>query len=189
MNMVGTQTPWQPATACSLDGALTGLPEFYSGTGPAIHNGGSDSSFAPTWWPERSSLDLGAFPGAVPCARMHARFVALEWGLSNLVESLELVVSELVTNGVQASARIQQAWVTRHHWAAGMPPVKLWLGSDRRQVLVQVWDGCHELPVRQDAGPEAEGGRGLLLVESFSAVWGSYRPVACSGKVVWAVIA
>jgi hypothetical protein len=34
----------------------------------------------------------------VPCARLHARLVLLEWGLAALSESLELVVSELVTN-------------------------------------------------------------------------------------------
>jgi anti-sigma regulatory factor (Ser/Thr protein kinase) len=173
----------------SMNGAFLDLTEFYSGAGPAIHGGGSDSSFVPTWWPEISTLDLGAFPGAVPCARVHARLIAGEWGLMKLAESLELIVSELVTNGIQASERIHEAWATRKQWTAGRPPVKLWLGSDHRQVLVQVWDGHPELPVRQDAEPEAEGGRGLLLVETLSAQWGSYRPVGCSGKVAWAVMA
>ena len=54
-------------------------------------------------WPYRSFLELGALAGAVPCARLHARLVLLEWGLAALSESLELVVSELVTNGVRAS--------------------------------------------------------------------------------------
>jgi anti-sigma regulatory factor (Ser/Thr protein kinase) len=173
----------------SMDGALFGIPEFDSGAGPAIHGGGTDSSFGHTWWPKRSHLDLGAFPGAVPCARIHARFVVGEWGLPKLAEVLELVVSELVTNGVQAAARIHESWGMGKQRAPGTPSVKLWLGTDYRQVLVQVWDGHHELPVRQDAGPEAEGGRGLLLVETLSTAWGSYRPAGCSGKVVWAVIA
>jgi anti-sigma regulatory factor (Ser/Thr protein kinase) len=171
----------------SIGDTFMGFPEFDSGAGPAIHDGGPHSGPGHTWWPVRSCLDLGALPSAVPCARLHARFVAAEWGLSKLAEDLELVVSELVTNGVRASVQLSAGWAGKR--MAGTSPVRLWLGSDYRQVLVQVWDGHHELPVRQDAGPEAAGGRGLLLVESLSAAWGSYRPVACSGKVVWAVIA
>jgi anti-sigma regulatory factor (Ser/Thr protein kinase) len=175
--------------SASIDGLFEGPPEFDCGAGRAIRVGAPDSSPGPTWWPVHSDLDLGALPSAVPCARIHARLVAAEWGLSKLAENLELVVSELVTNGVHASARIHESRTTGKQQAAGTPPVRLWLGSDYRRVLVQVWDGYHELPVRQDAEPEAESGRGLVLVESLSAAWGSYRPVGCSGKVVWAVIA
>jgi len=49
-------------------------------------------------WPLSTSLPLGALPGATPCARLHARAVLAEWGLHDLAESAELVVSELVTN-------------------------------------------------------------------------------------------
>ena len=37
-------------------------------------------------WPYRSFLELGALAGAVPCARLHARLVLLEWGLAALSE-------------------------------------------------------------------------------------------------------
>jgi hypothetical protein len=33
-------------------------------------------------WPLRTFLELGALPGAVPCARLHARNVLGEWGLT-----------------------------------------------------------------------------------------------------------
>jgi hypothetical protein len=49
-----------------------------------------------------------------------------------------------------------------------------------------VWDGSAEMPARQDAGPDSERGRGLLLVESLSEDWGSYRKA--EGKVVWVLI-
>jgi hypothetical protein len=55
-------------------------------------------------WPLRSSLELGALPTAVPCARLHARHLVWEWGLDGLAESTELLVSELVTNAVKATA-------------------------------------------------------------------------------------
>lgn len=54
--------------------------------------------------------------------------------------------------------------------------------------MVQVWDGNHQAPVVQGTAPDAESGRGLLLVESLSAGWGSYTPEKSSGKVVWAAV-
>jgi hypothetical protein len=56
-------------------------------------------------------------------------------------------------------------------------------------VLVQVWDGNHQMPVRQEPELDAEHGRGLLIVESLSAKFGVYRPEGSSGKVVWAIVA
>ncbi len=54
-------------------------------------------------FPRRSSLLLGALPSAVPCARLHARQVLWEWGLSEVAETAELLLSELVTNALQAA--------------------------------------------------------------------------------------
>jgi hypothetical protein len=45
-------------------------------------------------WPLRTFLELGALPGAVPCARLHTRQVLWEWNLTRLTESVELVVSD-----------------------------------------------------------------------------------------------
>jgi hypothetical protein len=55
-------------------------------------------------------------------------------------------------------------------------------------VFVQVWDGDDREPIQQDADPEAESGRGLLLVETLSEACGVHRPRASSGKVVWAMV-
>jgi anti-sigma regulatory factor (Ser/Thr protein kinase) len=139
-------------------------------------------------WPLRSNLELAPLPSAVPSARAHARLMLAQWGLPRFSDDVELVVSELVTNGVRASASLTGSWFAGRR-IPGRPPVRLWLGSDRRLVLVQVWDGNHEPPVRREADPEADGGRGLLLVESLSLRWSSYRPAECSGKVVWALLA
>src|SRR2546430_17120186 len=54
-------------------------------------------------WPLSTSLPLGALPRATPCARLHARAVLTEWGLADLADAAELIVSELVTNAVRAS--------------------------------------------------------------------------------------
>ena len=73
--------------------------------------------------------------------------------------------------------------------AAGVAAVRLWLCSDRRRVVIQVWDPSPQRPARRDADPQAEYGRGLLLVESLSAGWGLHQPPGSGGKVVWAVVA
>jgi anti-sigma regulatory factor (Ser/Thr protein kinase) len=134
-------------------------------------------------WPRCSVLALGALPTAVPCARLHARQVLWEWRLGALREEAELVVSELVTNAVQATAGRQ------------LPaPVRLRLSSDGSGALVEVWDADPRPPqpraVDIDGVPDlvAESGRGLLLVAALSARWGWYPERQCGGKVVWAVL-
>jgi anti-sigma regulatory factor (Ser/Thr protein kinase) len=127
-------------------------------------------------WPLRSFLELGALPGAVPCARLHARELMWEWGLKGLCDDVEILVSEIITNALAASQSM----------ARGLP-VRLWLLCDKARVLIVVWDGCPQAPVRIDADGEAESGRGLLLVETISDQWGSYPTPATGGKAVWAV--
>ena len=51
----------------------------------------------------QTPLVLGALPSAVACARLHARNVMYEWNLPSVADSVELVVSELVTDAVRAS--------------------------------------------------------------------------------------
>ena len=138
-------------------------------------------------WELRTFLELGALPTAVPCARLHARQVLWEWRLDALSETAEFLVSELVTNAVQASAGLTGSR-RAGRWVPGTPPVRLWLASDRERILIQVWDASDRHPASQHPGPNAESGRGLLLVESLSADWGSYPPGRSSGKIVWALI-
>lgn len=129
-------------------------------------------------WPLRSFLELGALPGAVPCARLHARQVVWEWGLARLGDDIEILVSELVTNAVAASRSQDQ-----------VSPVRLWLLSDKACVLVMVQDASSRAPARVDADDDAESGRGLLLVEAISGQWGWNRTRETGGKVVWAMTA
>jgi len=104
-----------------------------------------------------------------------------------IADAVELVVSELVTNALMASNELASARLPGRT-VSMVPPVRLWLACDRRKVLIEVWDASTDLPVCQDLQPEAEAGRGLQLVEAVSAGWGSYAPVGCSGKTVWAIV-
>jgi anti-sigma regulatory factor (Ser/Thr protein kinase) len=136
---------------------------------------------APAPRPLQTHLELAALPSAVSCARGHVRSVAREWGLAHLADTAELLASELVTNAVRASGRL----TTRGDREA-VPVVRIWVASDQTSISLHVCDGNDEMPVRKDISLEAEGGRGLLLVETLAKDWGAYRQA--SGKVVWAVI-
>ena len=143
-----------------------------SSTGPAFHPWVCQKR-----WPLRSYLELGALPSAVPCARLHSKQVLWEWGLDNLAETVELLVSELVTNAVKASRE------------TGQPiPVRLQLLSDKARVLIKAWDGNPRAPVPGDSGPASESGRGLLLVAALSEQWNWYASQEDGGKVVWALV-
>jgi histidine kinase-like protein len=150
-----------------------------SGAGPARH---------PGEWPLRSYLELAPLASAVPCARLHARAVLWEWGLPAFYDTACLIVSELTTNAIQASAGLNGSRYDGR-WTPGTPPVRVWLCSDRQRVMTAVWDGSHHRPARAEPDdPEAERGRGLLLVETLSEKWGVHTPARSSGKVVWAVM-
>jgi Histidine kinase-like ATPase domain len=125
-------------------------------------------------WPLRDFIELGAWPTAVPCARMRTRQVLWEWRLKEFAESVELLISELVTNAVAACA-------------SSLGSVGLWLLSDGKQVVILVSDNDPNPPVPMNPEPTTEGGRGLLLVEAVSSRWGWYLIQGGTGKVVWAV--
>jgi hypothetical protein len=136
----------------------------------------------------QSYLELEAMASAVPCARRHLRLVLGEWGLPDLADPAEQVVSELVTNAVAATDGLLGSRFGGR-WLAGAPPVRLWLAADEQQVLVQVWDGSDRMPKPKDLDLGCEHGRGLWLVEAFSEDWGAFRPAHASGKVTWAAVA
>jgi hypothetical protein len=138
-------------------------------------------------WPLCSYLELPALPVSARSARLHARNILRAWDLEALFDTVELLVSELVTNAVRAAALIAP-----QPGEAGpvpsAPQIRFWLTSNRASVVIQVWDGDRHHPVCQDEGLEAEAGRGLLLVETLSAQWGCCASDRQAGKVVWALV-
>lgn len=126
-------------------------------------------------WPLQDSLELGALPDAVPCARLHTRQVLWEWRLTWLSDNAELIVSELLTNAISAARS-----------GGSIGPVRLWLLADGAQLLILTWDGNPLPPLRVFTSNEMESGRGLLLVDTLATQWDWYVPVNMGGKVVWA---
>src|SRR6266566_1261040 len=162
-----------PGRAHAVSGAATTGQGGATAPAPPTANA---RPYAAGPWPLRESLELGALPGAVPCARLHARQILWEWALTPLTEAVEHVVSELMANAV-AAARARP----------DIEPVRLWLLSDSRSALVLVWDADPGRPVLTEPGEDAESGRGLFLVQAFSDRWGSYATPHLGGKVVWAL--
>lgn len=103
-----------------------------------------------------------------------ARRLAGEWAQVNGVDAddTELVVTELVTNAL------------RH----GGPGVDLWLRQlDGGGIRLEVVDGRSETaPALQRPDDDAEGGRGLVIVQALADRWGTERLAA--GKSVWCEI-
>ncbi|MFD3315016.1 SpoIIE family protein phosphatase [Streptomyces sp. NPDC058694] len=105
-------------------------------------------------------------PRSVGRAREYARGQLVSWGLEPLVDTAELLVSELVTNALRY----------------GEGEIRLRLLLDRTLVC-EVWDAGLVQPRRRRARDTDEGGRGLQLVGLLSAAWGSRRTPR--GKTVW----
>nr|WP_245606604.1 SpoIIE family protein phosphatase [Streptomyces himastatinicus] len=109
---------------------------------------------------------LPSDPQSVGRARELAREQLESWGMEGLVDTTELLVSELVTNALRY----------------GEGEIRLRLLLDRTLVC-EVWDGNLVQPRRRRARDTDEGGRGLQLVGLLSAGWGSRRTP--HGKTVW----
>ncbi|MFJ8503081.1 SpoIIE family protein phosphatase [Streptomyces avermitilis] len=105
-------------------------------------------------------------PRSVGRAREYARAQLVAWDLEPLVDTAELLVSELVTNALRY----------------GEGEIRLRLLLDRTLVC-EVWDAGLVQPRRRRARDTDEGGRGLQLVGLLSAGWGSRRTPR--GKTVW----
>ncbi|QNP65117.1 SpoIIE family protein phosphatase [Streptomyces genisteinicus] len=105
-------------------------------------------------------------PRSVGRARELTRAQLVSWDLEGLVDTVELLVSELVTNALRY----------------GEGEIRLRLLRDRTLVC-EVWDAGLVQPRRRRARDTDEGGRGLQLVGLLSAGWGSRRTPR--GKTVW----
>lgn len=133
---------------------------------------------APTC-PEVTSrhVRLTALPSAVPWARQVVRHLLRECQLHDLMDPELLLVSELVTNAIQASAR------RSGHTPDGTQMISLTVRITDASLVTEVWDTSPDVPALQEADLTRERGRGLLLVDLLADDWGHHR--TDGGKVVW----
>ncbi|NJP45726.1 SpoIIE family protein phosphatase [Streptomyces sp. PRB2-1] len=113
------------------------------------------------------SWDVSDDPAEVAGVRRRASDQLSAWGLDEAAFTMELVISELVTNAI------------RH----GRQPVRLRLIKDDASLFCEVSDGSNTAPHLRRARVLDEGGRGLLLVAQLTDRWGTRQtPV---GKIIW----
>ena len=110
-----------------------------------------------------------AFPPKLTSVR-EARSVIREpmerWGLTDLIPTTELLVSELVTNAMR--------------YSRGDVTLRL---VNERALVCEVLDGSGALPRLRQANGDDENGRGLQVVRQLAKRWGARR--TATGKVVW----
>ncbi|MFE9369439.1 SpoIIE family protein phosphatase [Streptomyces sp. NPDC006711] len=110
---------------------------------------------------------LAAEEQEVGRARHLVREQLVQWGLAAVTETVELLVSEVVTNGIRhAHGRQVELRLVR-----------------AEALLCEVADDDHTLPSLLSAGPDDEAGRGLRVVSELAHAWGSSR--TGNGKTVW----
>lgn len=121
--------------------------------------------------PLSQQLELDPDPSAARTARAWVTELLGRLGRTDLTESAELGVSELVTNALLHAE----------------PPVHLRLRGTREHPRIEVLDCSAALPtsagITGDEDQLGNGGRGLDLVALFSRAWGSV--VDPTGKLVW----
>lgn len=117
-------------------------------------------------------------PAYVSAARRVLRRHLEQWGLTELTDTAELIVSELVTNAVRHAADPDQRLVETRY--ALLPD-----GSLR----IEVHDAGDSRPELRRPLPDADSGRGLLLVDVLTGGRWGVSDREGVGKLVWAVCA
>jgi anti-sigma regulatory factor (Ser/Thr protein kinase) len=115
-------------------------------------------------------VGLAAQPVSASRSREFVRQHLSEHGLAQLVDDVELVVSELATNAVQHAGT----------------PFTVFLHAFEETLLLEVEDGSWTGPFLAVIAKDlAVNGRGLSIVNALSRDWG-VDPHADGGKSVWA---
>ncbi|WP_435224775.1 SpoIIE family protein phosphatase [Streptomyces sp. Tue6028] len=109
-------------------------------------------------------------PEALTEARHMIRAAVRAWGAGERADEIELVADELITNALM------------HTEGPAIVTLRVLTGSDRR-LRAEVEDASSALPRRREAGESGVSGRGLLLVDRLTDVWGV--EARGGGKCVW----
>jgi anti-sigma regulatory factor (Ser/Thr protein kinase) len=152
-------------------------------------------------------MSLPATPSSPSAARAAIRPVLERWGLQAQAETVELLLSELVTNAVRHAAgpapaprfdpeKVDELDLDSLELALldnAVEPGGAATTTDRQvevvarrgngSLWVEVYDQDVRMPRVRNATANDEGGRGLFLVDQLSRRWGARDTL--SGKAVW----
>ncbi|MGW2716690.1 SpoIIE family protein phosphatase [Streptomyces sp. NPDC001492] len=109
-------------------------------------------------------------PEALKEARHMIRAAVRAWGAKERADEIELVADEMITNALM------------HTEGSAIVTLRV-LGGSERRLRVEVEDSSSALPRRREAGESGVSGRGLLLVDLLTDVWGV--EARGGGKCVW----
>ncbi|MFE9768749.1 SpoIIE family protein phosphatase [Streptomyces sp. NPDC005808] len=109
-------------------------------------------------------------PEALAGARHMIRAAVTSWGAAERADEIELVADELITNALI------------HTEGPAIVTLRALAGTEHR-LRVEIEDSSSALPRRREAGESGVSGRGLLLVDRLTDVWGV--EARGGGKCVW----
>jgi hypothetical protein len=108
------------------------------------------------------------------------------WGLNRLIDDAELVLSELVTNAMNATGTTNP----RPRWSElnNLALIRVQLVTTADSLVIEVWDRDPNPPELQQPEQADETGRGLLIVGALCRRWDYFFPES-GGKAVWGELA
>ncbi|MFC4506551.1 MULTISPECIES: ATP-binding protein [Streptomyces] len=120
--------------------------------------------------PDPDSADLSTADAAWPKRlRRIVRASLRHWRSPDLIETAELLLTELATNALRHGSGLEIC-------------VRIFIQDDG--LKIQVNDGSPARPVLRHAELNDEGGRGLFLVDSLASAWG----VSNDGTTTWCTL-
>jgi anti-sigma regulatory factor (Ser/Thr protein kinase) len=138
--------------------------------------------------PAFSGCSLSPSPDAARRARSFTRQTLASWGLAELADDAQVIVSELLANAVRHTgvrhAGARQPDGGPGAWTAALG---LWLLNHADGLMCVVTDPSDSAPTLKQPGDSSESGRGLHLVHALSDHWGWTR-LSERGKAVWAIL-
>jgi anti-sigma regulatory factor (Ser/Thr protein kinase) len=127
--------------------------------------------------------EFTALPETPYWARRHAKAILGAWQVPpEKIETAVLLVSELVTNAINATARPE-----RELLSGDAQRIVQTLRRQPGWIVIEVSDSDPNPPMLAEAEPDAESGRGLMLVQALSKEWSWYCPQS-GGKTVYCIL-
>ncbi|WP_051950856.1 ATP-binding protein [Actinacidiphila yeochonensis] len=122
-----------------------------------------------------AQLTMTASPSSVGVVRSFVADTLHSWRLGEYADVAVLLASELATNAIKSTVE------ARSTGRLFDVQVRVTVSS----LEVRVWDCGAGTPVMKSQVLDAEGGRGLMLVDMLSEDWGTRYDVDRPGKSVW----
>jgi hypothetical protein len=99
--------------------------------------------------------------------------------MRHLTDDTEAVASELAANAINAATPPRRT----------LPAIIFAIHHRPPELIIIVWDNGPGHPQHDAAGPDAETGRGLAIIDHLTGgKWGWWPTPKSGGKVVWAAL-